>query len=103
MPERITYKIAIMTFKALRGMAPHYLSQFVRVADVPSRARLRSAATDNLIVPAVKLSTVGSRSFRVAGAQVWNNLPADITSSPSLFIFKKRLKTHLFKFSYPDC
>ena len=89
-PERITYKLAVMTFKALRGMAPHYLSQFVRVADVPSRIRLRSAATDHLIVPAVKLSTVGSRSFRVAGARVWNNLPADITSSSSLSIFKNR-------------
>ena len=84
-------------------MAPHYLSQFVRVADVPSRIRLRSAATDHLIVPAVKLSTVGSRSFRVAGARVWNNLPADITSSSSLSIFKNRLKTHLFKFSHPGC
>jgi len=28
----------------------------------------------------------------VAGARVWNALPADVTSAPSLFTFRKRLK-----------
>jgi len=28
--------------------------------------------------------------------------PSDVTSSPSLFTFKRRLKKHLFRLSYPD-
>jgi len=32
---------------------------------------------------------------------VWNALPADVTSAPSLFTFRKRLKLHLFPLSYP--
>jgi len=28
-------------------------------------------------------------------------LPADVTSAPSLFTFRKRLKLHLFSLSYP--
>ena len=34
--------------------------------------------------PAVRLPTVGRRAFSVAGARVWNALPADVTSAPSL-------------------
>jgi len=52
-------------------------------------------------VPAVRLATVGRRAFSVAGARVWNALPADVTSAPSLFTFRQRLKLHLFPLSYP--
>jgi len=40
-----------------------------------------------------------SRAFSVAGARVWNALPADVTSAVSLFTFRKRLKLHLFPLS----
>jgi len=43
----------------------------------------------------------GRRAFSVAGARVWNDLPADVTSAPSLSTFRIRLKLHLFPFSYP--
>jgi len=49
---------------------------------------LRSSSTDQLIVP--------SSAFPVAGAYIWNGLPADVTSAPSLPVFRKRLKTVLF-------
>ena len=63
--------------------------------------RLRSSTSDDLCVPAVRLATVGRRAFSVAGARVWNDLPADVTSAPSLSTFRKRLKLHLFPLSYP--
>ena len=47
-------------------------------------------------------STVGSRSFSVAGVQVWNCLPPDVTSAPSLATFRTWLETFLFTESYPD-
>jgi len=52
--------------------------------------------------PAVRLPTVGRRAFSVAGARVWNARFADVTSAPSLFTFRKRLKLHLFPLSYPS-
>jgi len=67
----------------------------------PTRQRLRSSTSDDLCVPAVRLPTVGRRAFSVAGARVWNALPVDVTSAPSLFTFRKRLKLHLFSLSYP--
>ena len=68
-PERILYKTAIITYKALHGGAPRYLSSLVHVADVPGRRALRSAGSNHLQIPPLKLSTVGGRAFPVAAAQ----------------------------------
>ena len=90
------FKVAVQTYRALYGDAPQYLRQFTPVADIPSRQKLRYSTSDDLCVPAVRLPTVGRRAFSVAGARVWNALAADVTSGPSLFAFRKRLKLHLF-------
>src|SRR5664279_4221269 len=73
-----------------------------RVADVPSRGRLRSSSTDQLLVRRARLTTIGDRTFAVAGSRLWNSLPADVTTSSSLTVFRRRLKTFLFKQSYPN-
>jgi len=78
----------------------YFVRQFTTVADILSRQRLRSSTSDDLCVPAVRLPTAGRRAFSVAGARVWNALPADVTSAPSLFTFRKRLKLHHFSLSY---
>ena len=83
-PERIEYKIALLAYKVMNGMAPRYLGPFVRVADLPGRRALRSAVSNRLTVPAVKLYTIGSRAFSVSGPQTWNQLPEEITSATSL-------------------
>ena len=105
-PERIKNKTALLTFRALRGEASQYLSEklvpLMRIADVSFRRRLQSSSRSQLMMPRYRLSTVGSRSFFVAGPTVWNQLPTDITSSSSLSEFKRKLKTHLFRFSYPN-
>ena len=87
-PERIQYKIAVLTSKVLQGTAPRYLGSLVRVSDVSGRRALRSARTNRLVVAPFKLSTIGSRTFKVAAARTWNDLPEDVTSSPTLPIFR---------------
>jgi len=102
-PERILFKVAVLTYRAMNGSAPEYLSSyFVRVAEVSSRLRLRSYNSDQLTVQSYNLTTVGRRAFPVFAANLWNSLPANLTSAPSLTIFQQRLKTHLFRRSYPD-
>jgi len=95
-------KVAVLTYKVLNGSAPRYLGPLVPFADLPGRRTLRSAGTNRLLVPPVRLSTVGNRAFPVAGPRVWNTLPEDITTSQSLSAFCQRLKTWLFGKSYPD-
>jgi len=41
-------------------------------------------------------------SFPVVVAILWNTLPVDVQSSPSLPVFRQRLKTLLFHKSFPD-
>jgi len=102
-PERISFILAVLTYRALHGAGPSYFqSCFTRVADMPSRRRLRSSGSDRLYVPIIRRSTVGSRTFTACGAAVWNDLPAHVTAAPSLAAFRQRLKTFLFSRSYPD-
>ena len=65
-------------------------------------SHLRSSTSSELVIPLSRLVAVGDRSFAVAGPRLWNTLPEDITSAPSLLVFRRKLKTHLFRQSYPD-
>ena len=76
--------------KALHGLAPRYLGPLTRVVDLPGRRALRSASTNRLHIPHVRLSTVGTRAFSVAGPSIWNNLHEDITSAETLYTFYQR-------------
>ena len=67
--ELIKFKLATLTYRCLHCTAPRYLStQLTRVADIPSRRRLRSSVTDALLVRPTRLVTVGDRAFPVAAA-----------------------------------
>jgi len=57
-----------------------------------------------LMVPSVRRSTVGDRAFTIAGPRVWNTLPKeiyDVALADALYL-RQRLKTWLFRKSYPD-
>ena len=100
-PERITFRLAVLAYRCQNGLAPPYLAdELHRVADVESRRRLRSASTAALVVPVTAHTTIGDRAFPVAAARAWNGLPPSVTSSPSLPVFRLRLKTELFARSY---
>jgi len=98
----IQFKMAVLTYKVLHGTVPRYLRPLARVADLPGRRGLHSADTNRLAASPYKLSIIVNRSFKVASAQTRNSLPEDVTSSPTLSTFRRRLKTHLFRLSYPD-
>jgi len=100
--ERIQYKVAVLGYRVLHGSAPRYLGPLTRVADVRGRRNLPSAATNRLIVPSIKLSTVGSRAFPAAASSIWNSLPEYIVNASTLQSFQHHLKTFLFRRSFPD-
>ena len=102
LPQRVDYKVAVMAFRVLHGLAPPYLDQLARVADLPGRQRLRLSTSYQLHVPAHRLVSTGRRSFPVAAAILWNSLPSDVQLSTSLSAFQQRLKTFLFHKSLPD-
>ena len=92
--QRISYKIMLLTYKALHGTAPEFISDLIQEY-VPGRA-LRSSSQSLLVVPKSSMKTYGERSYAVAAAKLWNSLPDKICQAPTLDTFKSRLKTHLF-------
>ena len=92
---RIHYKIATLAFRHFENSLPSYLSELLHTYQ-PSRT-LRSSSEKLLKVPQTNLRSAGNRSFHFQAAKIWNSLPTNVRSSPSLSSFKKNLKTHLFK------
>ena len=87
--QRITFKIAVITFKALHDL----------IKPTPGRL-LRSSNQLLLSTSKFNLKTYGGRSFTIAAPSVWNALPFELRSCNSLSSFKSKLKTWLFKIGY---
>ena len=102
LPQRVDFKAAVMAFRVLHGLVPPYLNDLVRVADLPGRRPLHSSSSHQLLVPPFRLTTVDRRTFPVAASLLCNSLPSDIQSAPSLPVFRQRLKTFLFRQSFPN-
>ena len=98
--NRILFKILVLTYKCLHGIAPSYLSELLRSGTNLS-LNLRSNTNPYLLqIPRTNLCGSGDRAFATSSPREWNKLPLSIQSSETLDIFKSRLKTFLFKKSY---
>ena len=62
-----------------------------------SQRKLRSSSQHLLATPKARLKTYGERAFAVAAPRLWNSIPLELRSSSSIDIFKRHLKTYLFK------
>ena len=95
--QRIKYKLAMTVYKCLRGLAPTYLADdCLAMSAIAGNRHLRSARTGTLSVPRT-MTTLGMRSFAVAGPVIWNSLPASLpTATLSPLTFARHLKAHLF-------
>ena len=71
----------------LHGDAPQYLGPFSTPLLLMSLVDGRCVLPEPIagcVVPPVRVSTVGSRAFPVAAAQIWNSLPEHIISGSQL-------------------
>jgi hypothetical protein len=96
--QRIIFKILLITFKALNGLAPHYIRELLTIYK-PQRT-LRSASQLKLEPVPSNLKTFGDKAFSVVAPKLWNSLPMKVKTSTSLNSFKTNLKEHLFKDAY---
>ena len=91
--ERIIFKMLLLVYKSLIGLAPGYLAELLTYNNISgSRA-------PSLHIPMIS-SPLGSRAFMCQAPKHWNELPCDIKCSVNVNVFKKKLKTYLFKKSY---
>ncbi|MCJ8747469.1 hypothetical protein PDJAM_G00153810, partial [Pangasius djambal] len=97
---RIDFKILLLTYKALNGLAPQYLSDML-VPYVPPRL-LRSKDAGCLLVPRIAKTTAGGRAFSYQAPKLWNSLPVNVREADTVSVFKSRLKTYLFSLAFSD-
>lgn len=97
---RIRFKIALLTYKAISGLAPSYISDLISIK-TGANYSLRSGNELLLNFPSRKsYSTLGDRSFSMAAPHVWNSLPSFIRKATTINNFKSQLKTYYFKLAY---
>ena len=95
--ERIVYELALIAFKCIQGMAPDYL---INLLSYSHGRQLRSSTKNKLPVPKCRLSLVQNSSFHSVAPRIWNSLPSFMLLETDINVFKKHLKTFLFKRSY---
>ena len=94
---RITYKLCLIMHLVHTERAPQYLSDSVQtVARSSSRPGLRSSNTAVYVKPRCK-TKFGERGFSHAGPTAWNSLPHHLHHISDTGLFKRRLKTELFR------
>ena len=89
-----------VVYKCLHVLAPTYLADdCLTISAIAGKRHLRSAGTGILSIPRTR-TTLGMRSFVVAGPVIWNSLPAALwTATLSPLTFARHLKAHLFCWS----
>ena len=94
--QRVQFKLAVLVFKALHGLAPQCLTDDCQLVSAAARRQLRSSDAVTCVVPRTR-TCLGDRAFGVAGPRLWNALPISLRQSDlSLRQFRRALKTHLF-------
>lgn len=104
--QRIEFKIAVLAFRCLIGLAPLYLTALISIRD--SGRETRSSSKLLLHSPRTRTKCFGDRAFSAAAPRIWNSLPLELrllalfpySSRFSLTQFRCHLKTFLFRNAY---
>jgi len=84
-PERITFRLAVLAYRCQHNTAPRYLTaQLQQASNVGYRQRLCSLLSAMLDVPCTEHVTISGHVFSSTAARVWNSLPTAVQSSESL-------------------
>ncbi|CAB4007162.1 Hypothetical predicted protein [Paramuricea clavata] len=95
--EQLLLREAIMMYKCVNELAPHYLSDlFTKRSDIHQRD---TRSHDSLQIPLYKTSA-GQRSFHDRGVTLWNDLDIKYKKLDSLKTFKNELKRSMLEQIY---
>lgn len=103
--HRIRFKTASIIFKFLNTGTPAYFSP--HLTRYSCAVNTRRSSPDNLYlhvpgnISISKSKVQFQNSFSYDGPSLWNALPHEIRSAPTLSCFRRKLKTHLFQDAYP--
>ena len=98
--QRVQFKMSILVFKAINGLAPNYISNLVNIL-CPSKYFLRR--NDEILLEPYNgktKKTLGDRAFAVAALSLFNSLPREIRHETCFNTFKTKFKTFLFRMAF---
>ena len=94
---RIKYKLLITVHNAIHNGYPTYLSDLL---EVTSHQRSQRPIHEFKLITSHHNTNTGHRSFSASACKNWNKLSNYLRTNTVTTIFKKDLKTHLFKAAY---
>ncbi|XP_047664330.1 uncharacterized protein LOC125140204, partial [Tachysurus fulvidraco] len=93
---RIRFKTLMLANKAKNSSASSYLKALITPHTAPRT--LRSSSTAQLVPPSLRVrGKYTTRLLSVQSPRRWNELHLEVRTAESLAIFKRRLKTYLFR------
>ena len=103
---RCMFKVATLIYKFLQNGTPQYFNTTFTPYSCSYNTRRGSIDKRFLAVPQFQPSLHKSKKqfnncLAFDGSTLWNTLPDNIRTAPSLTSFRKRLKSHFFDMAFP--
>ena len=93
-------KLLTFVYDSDKNLSPTcFRNLFKSVASIHQYST-RQARKDNIFLTQKITNQYGLRSIHHRGSKSWNEIPLDIKQSPSVHIFRQRLKAFLFENNY---
>ena len=87
-----------IVYKAVHNAAPECICNLIESKQ--SKYSLRFVNGINLRERRSHLKNCGDRAFSECAPKFWNSLPSEVRTSETVYLFKKRLKTHYSKLAF---
>ena len=89
------FQVTSFVYECLNNLAPIYFSDYFVSIHSVHNVGTRQSKKGDLFALRCNTTQYGLRSIHYLGVRIWNSLPIEIRESPSLSIFKKKLKDFL--------
>ena len=92
--ERRDYFLTTLMFKAIHGIAQHYLSDRIDMHFDIHDYNTRKAGSMNVYLPAVHKEIYRNSFFLYSGGKLWNKLPDFVKNSTNIETFKRNYRIY---------
>ena len=93
-------KLLTFVYESVNKISPSFFHNFFETLTTVHHYDTRQASKGDIFMTRKNTLQYGLRSVRFAGAKSWNSISDDIRKSPSVFIFRRKLKYHIFSTKY---
>ena len=93
-------KLLCFVYDCVNKISPSCFHSFFELVESVHPYLTRQATNNDIFLNQKNTLQYGLRSVRYFGAKCWNNIPSEIKSSPSAYIFRGKLKTFFFENNY---